>query len=479
MGGMLLNIENFINQMMRKRNLTADALAKRLGYQNKAMLTRICKGKANLQSMQVFAERLREIIELTDEETRTLQDCVDYLRWQDDFCSVKEMQAFVQATAQDGAPLMLESVDDGATTTVFDRYANATQIRITLLNSQYMMIFEDLHRLIVEKNAIIEHFMLEDSNMARIIHAVNVLLKIIYEGNYHGYTMLAEDQGNRRAIYGSDVMTVSYLNEKGEQREDMIVLDAEQHGAVYSSEGKDGYAKLLCIPRKQYVPVKRTYLQKVAVDDYVAYSNICLRMEYNRAVYKIKPDFCLDFIAPDILLEAVKDSPAFANAVAGDLLNELLKIYQKRYQNIFEKRKPTHCICKREALWKFVKTGELSDHFWAMRPFTLNERIRILQTVLDQMRVNPYFHLYFMKDENYLCNMEIVCFEDHGIIIPHADTHYDLEAGHSEIMITHREFLRLYRDFFMQNLIQEQVISEEETCSILQQMIDACRSAQA
>ena len=61
------------------------------------------------------------------------------------------------------------------------------------------------------------------------------------------------------------------------------------------------------------------------------------------------------------------------------------------------------------------------------------------------------------------------------MLILESDTDYNLEQGHSEIMVTHQEMLNLYREFFMNVLIQDYVYPESETCKFLRTLIEEVR----
>lgn len=109
-----------------------------------------------------------------------------------------------------------------------------------------------------------------------------------------------------------------------------------------------------------------------------------------------------------------------------------------------------------------------------MHPFTMAERSRILHTLLEHYDKNPYFHIYFLKDYQFLRDGVVAYYENLGMLIPNPETGYNLAGGHSEVLITHPEFLRLYKDFFLNNLIRQQVISHGETRQFLLSLIEYC-----
>ena len=127
---------------------------------------------------------------------------------------------------------------------------------------------------------------------------------------------------------------------------------------------------------------------------------------------------------------------------------------------------------KRSAMRRFAQTGKTTDHFWMMEAYTPAERIEILESLLEQQRDNPYMHMYFLKDDDAIRDVEIAYYEDLGMLFLEADTDYNLEAGHSEVLITHQEALRLYREFFTNVLLAQYVLPESETCRFFEELIE-------
>ena len=106
-----------------------------------------------------------------------------------------------------------------------------------------------------------------------------------------------------------------------------------------------------------------------------------------------------------------------------------------------------------------------------MRPYTLKEREVILSELLKQQQDNPYVHFYFLKDDATLRDVEIAYYEGEGMLILDSETDYNLEQGHSEVLITHERMLSLFKEFFMNQLLQEYVCTEPETVDFLRHLI--------
>lgn len=91
------------------------------------------------------------------------------------------------------------------------------------------------------------------------------------------------------------------------------------------------------------------------------------------------------------------------------MIGQFYKVHQKRFDNYFQKRRPTHAIFSRQAMEQFAQTGLESDHFFAIRPFSPAERVSILTHLKEQNETNPNFCLYFFKPGYRQPRTEIAC----------------------------------------------------------------------
>ncbi|MFR5795391.1 MAG: hypothetical protein ACLUI3_07425 [Christensenellales bacterium] len=107
----------------------------------------------------------------------------------------------------------------------------------------------------------------------------------------------------------------------------------------------------------------------------------------------------INFVAPEVLVGPARDGFAAHGFAQDDALEEMIgqfyKVHQKRFDNYFQKRRPTHAIFSRQAMEQFAQTGLESDHFFAIRPFSPAERVSILTHLKEQNETNPNFCLYF------------------------------------------------------------------------------------
>ena len=160
-----------------------------------------------------------------------------------------------------------------------------------------------------------------------------------------------------------------------------------------------------------------------------------------------------------------------------EMIGQFYKVHQKRFDNYFQKRRPTHAIFSRQAMEQFAQTGLESDHFFAIRPFSPAERVSILTHLKEQNETNPNFCLYFFKPGYRQPRTEICLYEGAGTMLTVADTDYDLSGAHSEVLITQTEFSRKYKAFFIHDLLESKVLSPAETQKTFEDLIEIARNA--
>ena len=192
-------------------------------------------------------------------------------------------------------------------------------------------------------------------------------------------------------------------------------------------------------------------------------------------MYRIKPDFGMEQIPTEIWIRAFAEGPMAGDGAALGDIEELAELFTQRQKNAFSKKQAQHHVLKQRAVWKFLRTGRLSDQFWAFRALTMRERLETLQLILEQHTENPYFTLHFLRDEDSMRDDEIICYDGAGLSIIKAGTNYDLSAAHSEIMVNQPEFLRIYRNFFLHSILPYNVQPEYKTRKILMGMIEYCQ----
>ena len=465
-----MDVREFIEIIRKNRDMSFNEFSDTLEYKSKTSLSRLMRGESNLRSMESFNQRVKAHIELNPSEQRALAQIMQIAR---SGCSetAQEMEAFLRMDATNEVDIKLED-KEGRMQTLAARYSGINGMSVLITNCQYVPMYPSICKWLRESEAHVRHYMIIYDDPARTIHAITALLPVVYEKNYEGY---AFKKPTERTVYGmqtADSMIVAYTAADGRAYEDLILFDQTQHGRVLTAESPN-ISRMFSLPWTGYETIKRTYFQYTLLDDYLQYSEECAALEKDCAQYIIESDPCINMIPVSVLRAAFVDK---CGDVDPQLLDRLVAVYDRRFNNVIQKRTPTHYIMKRGALMSFIRTGRTQDHFWGMRPYTVEERILIMENLIEQSERNPYYHLYFLKDESLLRDMQICCYEGRGLLILDAQTSFNLAQDHAEILITQSEFLEQYRLYFMQYLLKDSVLSKEQTREFLYECLKYCKS---
>ncbi|MBE5773465.1 MAG: hypothetical protein E7337_05970 [Clostridiales bacterium] len=479
-----MKIRDFITAYLKERDMTLADLTAKLGYRSKTSIVRIMNGAVTERSLENFVSKLSKVGGITEKEKADLNEAIELLKWQEDYYPSREILDFLQGKVCGTGTVELECVNPETDAWLIkdvpkafeEGFRGATEVEILLMNSQYVPIYDKLYRLIREQNAKITHYLMIDENTSRTIHAMNVLFQMMYEPNYSGYLLTTHREDGHKGLLAADLLLANWVSAKGVRCESLILFDEPGHGRLYRSLVPGTLARLLAVPKECYRPLKQSFVTYNKASDYVRFSRECADIEKNRRLFCIKPDISLECIPVEILLAAVREGDLGRAEDFRNVEEMLVEIFTQRNKNAYESRKAHHTIMKRSTMWKFVHTGRLTDHFWGMRNFTMQERAAIMRRLLEHAENNPFFNLYFLKDNQFLRDIEVFCYDGKGLLIVDPNTDYDLSGGHAEVMLDHPEFQRLYKDFFLKHLIREHVISHADTCEFLRSLVEYCEN---
>ena len=194
------------------------------------------------------------------------------------------------------------------------------------------------------------------------------------------------------------------------------------------------------------------------------------QLEKKRAYYQIKPDLCSGSFPPELMIGFICDSPMVPADLKQAFRGQLAPILNARYQNLVEKTQPTYFTCSPAETKAFLSTGMLSDHPVGARPFTVEERKQIVDSVMARIRDNPRYHFRFLLEDLRIRLFQFIGYEGKGVMAIKRDTHYDLAKSQDNIFIPEPMFLAQYIDYYMETLLPSHTYSEPESLAMLQKM---------
>ena len=178
--------------------------------------------------------------------------------------------------------------------------------------------------------------------------------------------------------------------------------------------------------------------------DYISIMEQAYQMESGGAAFIAKQTPGIQMIPENIVLSAVQDGLAGKNDPIAAALGSLRIIMRKRIDLFYAREKPVHIIFTREDMERFVRTGLMSDQFYAMRPYTPAERIQILQA-LDKFSRRDNVHL-FVADRK-VRNFSLEAYENRGLLVYPSQTSYNSQLRqHREMFLPGQAFYTLFAD---------------------------------
>lgn len=496
------SFQECLGQLMEERALSAGLLADMLQYKSKTTLLRVLQGKAGVRCVSnVYADLCRcEVLHLTEEEIDRLQVAYDVELWGlENYRARSEMRRFMRKSGTKQNPMWIQCMD-GSTVLLEELFArfvpNDTKVSLEadevavqdnnaipvehlemfVLSSGYPYVMHVLAGLLrrLGNRVHVRQLLQLNGDTARTVRLIRCLLPVLPYHNHEVFTIRQEDFSHD-PIYSYGIGRALILRATlpdGQTREFQILIRDEHSGAILESPKLwDYWMRYLDIymqrgsPMKSQVPDLRDYLQMLEY-----YGEI----EKGREMLVFKGDVCFDYVPVDILVNSI-EAQSFTEEGLSQLVKVLPKlriVQEKRFQNVVSKREPTHWIASSHKLREMAETGKMQSHFFGMRPFTLEERIRIFQLLLRMVEENPYFHMYMLlPEEADLLDMDIAYMVGRGIQIIASDTDYSMENGWSETMLTECSFCDLYQEFFMEELIPNHTYAPEKSAEILREIL--------
>lgn len=491
----LLTFGQCLKNILGARKLSASALSRMMEQKSRNSMFRILDDTGGPAVQAAFFESLKasDCLHLTGQEERELERALEVSRF--GVAGYMTNQAMhrllgdvdLQAAADDS--LRVDRSRDGSVTTLRESMerlaAEQKRVHFVITGCCHRRVFECIAAAFAGSacEMSIEHYLYTGGD--EIIGCVSAIQPVLYLPDYKGYC-IDENMFNiqREQVYRCNTITAHCEDAQGQKQALMaVMIDPQRLLSIGLPDERniEIVERMMREDRPKMHPIKREFQTSGSPEGYLAYTKSLQRLEQGRSIYDIKLDVPINFVAPEVLVGPARDGFAAHGFAQDDALEEMIgqfyKVHQKRFDNYFQKRRPTHAIFSRQAMEQFAQTGLESDHFFAIRPFSPAERVSILTHLKEQNETNPNFCLYFFKPGYRQPRTEICLYEGAGTMLTVADTDYDLSGAHSEVMITQTEFSRKYKAFFIHDLLESKVLSPAETQRTFEDLIEIARNA--
>lgn len=481
-----------LKRILERKQISASELARMMAYKSRNSIFRILDEEGGHSARQSFFDRLigEDPLKLEEAECTALEQALEVSRvGRRTFlsnCAMVEMLMNAQ-------PGMLEpkvridntgSAEDPDFRKALSEMARGKKAYIMMTGCCDRAIFEVLRERIYKTDVTCEVRVthLVYTGEEEIVHNISAIQPLLYCDFYSAYCVEPGVFSKEREwLYRQNYVHVQTQNAQGEWCQQTLVLVDKgvfvPLGRAFGTQ-EDRFVRYLEEDIERMPLLKAEIPGSGRVENYLSYTENCRKLEANRAVYTIKPDISLICIHPEILLPCVKEEFwQMAGEKAEELKAAFCRIHLARWENFYGRRRTNHIIFSREAMEQFARTGRQSDHFFAIRTYTPQERVEILEQMRRQAQANPNFRIDFFKEEFRPPITEIGLYEGAGTLMTKPQTHYNLAGDHAEAIITQKEFCERYKAFFMEDLLERFVIPQRESMALMDTLIAMAREA--
>ncbi len=483
-----------LSELLAQYGLSAASASRARGHNSRTTLRRILLDQANIESMEKFLSEFlaAQILPLTAEEEQSLYQSLRISRF-----GVKEYRIRMEMNRLLTTPLYADSLrtihlhntqsDVNISLHQFFKHISSAQgVQLLIINSPPAAFFETLNKSLPSFSNVrleIEHYLFLNDDLSRTVRFIAAALPMLGASCYSARVIPA-GPSNQTIVHTLTSSIVVCCARFSDDRcaEYQLGFTGSLTGELLQVSHENGIYKfwqsMLTPSLPRCVPITSLSRKPGELRSYLSIAQSYLELEKNHAIYMIRSEIFPAFLPSDLLVQALKDCPQaqqWLHDTQSDLLLEgLFSIQQKRFDNIYHKKRVTHVLMSLQSLRTFIKTGELHASFLPMRPFTIAERRYVLTYLRDQSRDNPYFNLYFPKNDSAIM-LDATCYDPVGVLMYH--TALATEPQHvphyADALIELPDFTALFAQYFRDVLLPHYALSFNASLSVLTALIDS------
>lgn len=466
-----------ISKIVAARNISQRSICEVVGFNSSNQLTRILQNQVSSSLLADFARRLyahADVLELSEDERYALSACLaDYSPEQSLADTAQRLFRVLcgDTRATSNEEIILTSIANGSTITLRQYYERAASLHLTMLGCHEHTFFENLALIAKHTPLSVDFYYREGASPDDAVAMLEAIFHFQHESWFHPHCIRSGKRDNISGLLNADVIfadAVFTQDHAQDHRCDMIIPNSS------------GSAQLFPLPHPHIeiekillTPTAQTYsLEVEETKNYLDYLRYIQTLEHNHSVFRIKPDIGLEMIPAEIQVAAFMENPASAALSSPELIEQLTAIQSARFKNSHGKKQRQVHIFSYEAMERFAKTGVLSDHFWGFRPLTPLERLHILEDLYAHSLNNANFFCLFLKKDVHIVPDEIIWYDDAGISFLLPNTHYQLNAQHSELFLRDPGFAHFFSGYFRKYMCGNFAYSQGESSKMLLKLID-------
>ncbi len=179
--------------------------------------------------------------------------------------------------------------------------------------------------------------------------------------------------------------------------------------------------------------------------DYIDFTRNAFLMERGQDAVIVKPTPGMQMMPAEAVISAFSDFLSEHLEPVTAARESLIYIFRERENNFFAPGRRTHLVLSEPAMKDLIRTGRMSDHFYAFRPFTQEERMMILEA-LKAFSFRKGNLVQFLPDKTWPVSLE--AYSKHGVLFYPSGTNYNAETdGYRELFLPGKDFYLLIRTY--------------------------------
>lgn len=471
-----------LRKIMQHNHLTVNDLCRKMGYRSPTQFNRILNDEVSPALITKFHHQFMLIFDwlISPAEIKALSASLQLsCLGEDSYLTRRAMHHMLferPLVRAQSIPVQLFPETSGASFT-FDglmrEAAQYKQIELIIIGSSYdplFPLFSQLSSLFAPGQLTIRHYFVMEENPSRLIAQIAALEPFLNTSAYHG-VYCTETEPDAASFLQCNAVAIARGVRKDGSTGTTTFLPP-QKGGVAACKMKDDtlfsfIAHQLSLYQDQLRPIKSVYAQPKTVQSLLTLCQRDLFLEQNRENCFLRLDLCFHALPTEIVLKAVDSGARLGLSLEDPLMQELIRVHSERYNNLLHKAEPTYIIMSPVAMKAFAETGHISDHLFAMRDFTPQERKAILLPLLDALRANDNLHVHLFRDETVEPVSCFCAYADVGLQISANHTAYNVAQDHGEVFVGLPALAQTFTSYCVDTLIPESCLSREESLAWL------------
>ncbi|MBQ8093365.1 MAG: hypothetical protein IJ242_07310 [Clostridia bacterium] len=457
--------------LLQDNNLSRSQLTTVLGYTSKTSIDRIAQENAGDRALVGFFDRIRHSPELVSKANGArLFNQMNRILGE---TSVLEWLMLFNNQMEKPSHITVRSIGNSVSQDFVNAFKGKENLTLYVHGCISPGFIAQLNYLIQKTGCRVYHYISTSDALSHLSKSVRCLFPIIFMPNYEGYLYeYGSDDPSIHLILPYNCTMAVYTGQNKKTRIDCIAFENDESCLFFTVQNTDAIRLLVKneIDRLFLKPLVNNALYTLK-NDYVKYLEFCEKLERDHAIYQYKPDFGFEQIPSHIIFRALREGTFLSVPGNEAVLERIIPIQTSRFENILCSSAEQMHVLKESGLLVFARTGMISDHFWGMRPLTIEERIEVFSTLIEHIETGANYHIFVLKDENGFSDTEITLYEDCGLSIIKPHTSYSLEDGHSETLLQQQDFCLSFKYFFLHELIPRYTMDQKGSLKCLKTIL--------